>query len=75
MSRCTLRSIFIVLLYAGVAVFLFPHFIGRLTHVGFYAFVGLGIAAICGALYCCCIEGDCKEPIPAKPTPRTLIPR
>jgi hypothetical protein len=37
MSKCTLRSIFTVLIYAGVVIFLFPYFIGRLTNVGFNA--------------------------------------
>jgi hypothetical protein len=74
MSRCTLRSIFTVLIYAGVIIFLFPYFIGRLTDVGLFVLAGLGLAVVCGVLRCCCTEGDCSEPIPDKPAPRTLIP-
>ncbi len=68
MSKCTLRSIFTVLLYAGVVIFLFPYFIGRLTNVGFFVAVGLGLAVVCGILRCCCTEGDCTEPVPDNPT-------
>jgi len=58
MSKCTLRSIFTVLIYAGVVIFLFPYFV----------LAGLGLAVVCGVLRCCCTEGDCTEPIPPKPT-------
>jgi len=69
MSKCTLRSIFTVLIYAGVVIFLFPYLIGRLTNVGFFVLAGLGLAVICGILRCCCTEGDCiDDPTPAKPT-------
>ena len=68
MSKCTLRSIFTVLIYAGVVIFLFPYFIGSLTNVGFFVLAGLGLALVCGVLRCCCTEGDCTEPIPPKPT-------
>jgi hypothetical protein len=69
MSKCTLRSIFTVLIYAGVVIFLFPYFIGRLTNVGFFVLAGLGLAVVCGVLRCCCTEGDCiDDPDHAKPT-------
>jgi hypothetical protein len=72
MSRCTLRSIFTVLIYAGVVIFLFPYFIGRLTNVGFFVLAGLGLAVVCGILRCCCTEGeecDCPvDPAPTRPT-------
>jgi len=63
MSKCTLRSIFTVLIYAGVVIFLFPYLIGRLTNVGFFVLAGLGLAVVCGILRCCCTEdeeGDCN---------------
>jgi hypothetical protein len=69
MSRCTLRSIFTVLIYAGVVIFLFPYFIGRLTNVGFFVLAGLGLAVVCGILRCCCTEGECPvDPAPTRPT-------
>jgi len=68
MSKCTLRSIFTVLIYAGVVIFLFPYFIGRLTNVELYVAAGLGLAVVCGILRCCCTEGDCTEPVPDKPS-------
>ena len=78
MSKCTLRSIFTVLIYAGVVIFLFPYLIGRLTNVGYFVLVGLGLAVVCGILRCCCAEGeegDCTvDPGPAKPTPHHSTP-
>ena len=72
MSKCTLRSIFTVLIYAGLVIFLFPYFIGRLTNVGFFVLAGLGLAVVCGILRCCCAEGDegdCNvDPASADPT-------
>jgi len=54
MSKCILRSIFTVLIYAGVVIFLFPYLIGRLTNVGYFVLAGLGLAVVCGILRCCC---------------------
>ena len=79
MSKCTLRSIFTVLIYAGVVIFLFPYLIGRLTDVGYFVLAGLGLAVVCGSLRCCCTEGeegDCTvDPVPAKPTHHPSHPR
>ena len=69
MSKCILRSIFTVLIYAGVVIFLFPYLIGRLTNVGYFVLAGLGLAVVCGILRCCCTEGDCIEPVPTPATP------
>ncbi len=69
MSKCTLRSIFTILVYAGVVVFLFPYLIGRLTHVEFFVFIGLGLAVVFGILRCCCTDEECAhDPHAAKPT-------
>jgi hypothetical protein len=69
MSKCTLRSIFTVLIYAGVVIFLFPYFIGRLTDIGFFVLAGLGLAVVCGILRCCCAEGEeCDCPVDPAPT-------
>ncbi len=80
MSKCTLRSIFTVLIYAGVVIFLFPYLIGRLTDVGYFVLAGLGLALVCGVLRCCCTEaeeGDCAvDPAPTRPPttpPRTRL--
>jgi hypothetical protein len=79
MSKCTLRSIFTVLIYAGVVIFFFPYLIGRLTNVGYFVLAGLGLALVCGILRCCCTEGDegdCTvDPTPAKPTHHHSTPR
>jgi hypothetical protein len=62
MTRCTLRNIFTVLLYAGVGVFLFPYLTGHLGHALMYLLIGIGIAVVFGILRCCCVEGDCTDP-------------
>jgi hypothetical protein len=61
MSRRTLRSIFTVLLYAGVGVFLYPYLTGHLTSALIFLVVGIGLAVLCGVLRCCFAEGDCTE--------------
>lgn len=61
MSRCTLRSIFTVLLYAGVGLFLYPYLTGHFSHAVVYLVAGIGLAVLCGVLRCCFAEGDCTE--------------
>jgi len=67
MSRCTLRSIFTVLIYAGVAVFLYPYLTGHFSHAVLYLVAGIGIAVFCGILRCAFVEGDCPDRIPVNP--------
>ena len=61
MSRCTMRRIFTVLIYAGVALFLYPYFTGRLSSGIFYLVAGIGLAILFGILRCVCVEGDCPD--------------
>lgn len=61
MSRCTLRSIFTVLLYAGVGIFLYPYLTGHFSNAVLYLVAGIGLAVLCGVLRCCFAEGDCTE--------------
>jgi hypothetical protein len=65
MSRCTLRNIFTVLIYAGVAIFLYPYLTGHFSSAAIYLVVGIGLALLCGILRCVCIEGDCPDRIAA----------
>jgi hypothetical protein len=67
MSRCTLRNIFTILIYAGVAIFLFPYLTGHFSNAVLYLAAGLGLAVLCGVMRCVCIEGDCPDRIPPKP--------
>jgi hypothetical protein len=67
MSRCTMRSIFTVLIYAGVAVFLYPYLTGHFSHAVLYLVAGIGVAVLCGILRCAFIEGDCPDRVPADP--------
>jgi hypothetical protein len=61
MSRCTLRYIFTVLIYAGVGIFLFPYLTGHFSHAIFFLVAGIGLAVLCGLLRCSFEEGDCTE--------------
>jgi hypothetical protein len=61
MSRCTLRNIFTVLIYFGVAMFLYPYVTGRLSSGMLLLVGGLGLAVVCGILRCVCMEGDCTD--------------
>jgi hypothetical protein len=67
MSRCNLRYLLTVLLYAGVAIFLFPYFTGHLSTGIFFLIGGAGLIVVCGIFRCCLTEGDCPDRIPTKP--------
>ena len=75
MSRCTLRNIFTVLIYAGVAVFLYPYFTGRLSSGIIFLVAGIGLAVLSSILRCACIEGDCPDRVPSDPAPTAQPPR
>jgi hypothetical protein len=62
MSRCTLRNIFTVLVYAGVGVFLFPYLTGHFSNAVIFLVAGIGLALVCGILRCYYTEGDCTDP-------------
>jgi hypothetical protein len=74
MSRCTLRNIFTVLIYAGVAIFLYPYITGHFSNAIFYLVAGIGLAVLCGILRCACIEGDCPDRIPSDPATSVARP-
>jgi hypothetical protein len=61
MSRCTLRYIFTVLIYAGVAMFLYPYLSGRLSSGLIFLVAGIGLAVLAGILRAVCVEGDCPD--------------
>jgi len=69
MSRCTLRQVFTVLIYAGVGIFLFPYLTGHFSDALIFLVAGIGLAVLCGILRAVCIEGDCSDRIPPKPGP------
>jgi hypothetical protein len=68
MSTCTLRYIFTILIYAGVAIFLWPYFTGHISTGILFLVGGMGLAVLSGILRCCFTEGDCTEPVPTPPT-------
>jgi drug/metabolite transporter (DMT)-like permease len=71
MSRCTLRYIFTVLIYAGVAIFLWPYVTGHISTGLIFLVGGIGLAVVAGILRACYTEGDCAEPIPTPPGTHT----
>jgi hypothetical protein len=64
MSRCTIRNIFTVLLYAGVGVFLFPYLTGHFSHAVAFLVAGISLAVVCGIMRCCYTDGDCPDRLP-----------
>ena len=54
-----LRVVLTILMYAGVGVFLFPYFTGRITTGILFMIIGAGMAVSCGLLRCYLTEGDC----------------
>jgi hypothetical protein len=74
MSRCTLRYLLTVLLYAGVAIVLVPYIMGHTTTGLIFLLGGLGLALVCGFLRCYLTEGDCTERTPVPPHLKTPQP-
>lgn len=58
-----LRVVLTILMYAGIAIFLFPYFTGRITTGIIFMIVGAIMAVSCGFLRCYLTEGDCA-PVP-----------
>ncbi len=70
MSKYTLRIVFTILMYAGVAVFLIPYATGRMYTGLIFLIVGMAIAIGAGMLRCYFTEGDSPEQhISSKPCP------
>jgi uncharacterized membrane protein len=59
MSKGILRILLTILMYAGVAVFLFPYFAGRITAGIPFMIIGVSGTVVCGFLRCYLTEGDC----------------
>jgi hypothetical protein len=67
MTKGILRVVLTILMYAGVVIFLFPYFAGRVTTGLLFVILGAGAAVICGLLRCYLTEGDCgKSPHPGR---------
>ena len=61
MSRCTLRYLLTVLLYAGVAIFLVPYFTGHVISGILFLIGGATLTVVCGIFRCSLTEGDCTD--------------
>jgi hypothetical protein len=61
MSRCTLRYLLTVLVYAGVGIFLIPYLTGHLFAGALFLIGGAGLTVVAGILRCCLVEGDCSD--------------
>lgn len=64
MSRCTLRQVLTILLYAGVAIVLVPYLTGHTTTGLWFLLGGIGLSLVCGFLRCYLTEGDCMDRVP-----------
>jgi hypothetical protein len=67
MSKPALRISLTILLYAGVAIFLWPYLTGHISTGILFLIGGAGLTIVCGLLRCYLTEGDCSERIPSKP--------
>ena len=54
-----LRVVLTIVMYAGVAIFLFPYFTGRITAGILFMIIGATLAVSSGLLRCYLTEGDC----------------
>jgi hypothetical protein len=61
MSRCTLRYLFTVLIYAAVAVVFIPYVTGHTTTGLLYLGGGIGAAVVFAIARCYFMEGDCAD--------------
>jgi len=59
MTRSITRIVLTILMYAGVVVFLFPYFAGRITTGILFMIIGAGATVLFGVLRCYLTEGDC----------------
>jgi len=58
-TKSITRIVLTILMYAGVVVFLFPYFAGKITTGVLFMIIGAGFAVVCGLLRCYLTEGDC----------------
>lgn len=67
MSKSVLRIILTILMYAGIVVFLWPYFAGKISSGILFMIFGAGGAVVCGLLRCYLTEGDCgRVPHPGR---------
>jgi hypothetical protein len=57
----TMRTVLTILMYMGVAIFLFPYISGGITSGVLFMIIGAGLAVGCGLLRCYLTEGDCSR--------------
>jgi len=60
-SVAHLRIILTILMYAGIALFLFPYITGAITQGVLFMIFGAAMAVGCGLLRCYLTEGDCRH--------------
>ncbi|MEO8736893.1 MAG: hypothetical protein ABI380_10170 [Edaphobacter sp.] len=59
MTKKAWRTLLTILMYAGVVVFLFPYFRGKIMTGIWFMIFGAGVTVVCGLLRCYLTEGDC----------------
>jgi hypothetical protein len=61
MSRSIMRIVLTILMYAGIAVFLYPYFTGHIMSGLGWMIIGIACTVVCGFLRCYLTEGDCAR--------------
>ncbi|MCU1323712.1 MAG: hypothetical protein JWM43_3361 [Acidobacteriaceae bacterium] len=71
MSRCTLRYVFTIIMYAGIVVFLIPYVSGEISKGTIFLIIGGAVAVSCGMLRCYFSESSAPQDqhFPTKPCP------
>ena len=65
----TLRLVLAILMYAGIAVFLFPYVAGKVSAGAPFLIVGAIVAVASGLLRGFLTEGECHDRTISRPTP------
>lgn len=61
MATSGIRILLTVCMYAGVCLFLYPYFTGRLSYGLIFLFLGAVVTVSSGLLRCYLVDGDCAE--------------
>ena len=64
MTKSILRIVLTILMYAGVALFLYPYFTGRIILSVPLMIIGIGCTVVCGFLRCYLTEGRLRPNSP-----------
>ncbi len=69
MSKSSLRILLTILMYSGVAIFLYPYVSGVVSGAMLLLVGGAAMTVACGLCRCLLTEGDCGDRHMSKPAP------